>query len=417
MTVTFKTFRSGVGDCIFLLLQSEKEQQFSIMVDCGAYEDAIQKFVKDKLNGEIDLLIVTHIDNDHIMGVSEMLSDRIKVKKGIIFNSYKRNGGKEETINLNESQIVRLRAIERKIGIIVEDIISPVVTYSAKSAIRDLSTTILSNPKLKEIWEREYTTSGTQLDLNEWGMITFLSPTTTELDNLDSEFRQVLFDELNIDKAMGEWDKKEQLFEILLRYATLHESELSMASMSKMMIEPEKEMAIDASDVVSLEDRLLKASEESVKTKQITPANQASLAFVWEKDGHRILIMGDANPDIVVEGLKKHYETLNEEAPTPVIFDAIKVSHHGSHYNTTSDLVKCADSKHYFFTGGEEGKRPSEAAVGRIVLSTLPNGVRKRTLHFNFGTSLVKELRNNKDLMGKYGFSVETKKNELKFKI
>ena len=413
MTVTFKTFHSGVGDCIFLLLQSEEKQLFSIMVDCGAYEDAIQQFVKDKLNGEIDLLIVTHIDNDHIMGVSEMLSDRIKVKKGIIFNSYKRNGGKEETINLNEPQKARLRAIGRKIGIVVDDIINnPNATCSAKSAITDLSATILSNPKLKEIWEREYTTSGTQLDLNEWGTITFLSPTTTELDNLDSEFCHVLFDELNIDKAMGEWDKKEQLFEILLRYATLYETEPIEALMSAT-IEPEKEMAMDASDVVSLEDRLMKASEESVKTKQITPANQASLAFVWEKDGHRILIMGDANPDIVVKGLKTHYESI----PTPVIFDAIKVSHHGSHYNTTNELIEQADSEHYFFTGGEEGKRPSEAAVGRIVTSPLPKGLKKRTLHFNFGTSLVEELKDNKDVKKRFGFSVETKKNEIKFKL
>ena len=166
-------------------------------------------------------------------------------------------------------------------------------------------------------------------------------------------------------------------------------------------------------DAATLEDRLIQAIDEQVDTKQITAANQASLAFVWEKDGHRILVMGDANPDVVVKGLQTHYQGQT----FPVLFDAIKVSHHGSHYNTTKELVQYADTAHYFFTGGQELKRPSEAALGRIALCPLPEGRQKRTFHFNFSTSLVEQLKNNKAMKGKYKFSVDTKKNELKFKL
>lgn len=404
MKTTIKTFHSGMGDCIFLLLSSKKKQ-FSIMVDCGSYEEPIQKYVKEDLNSEIDLLIITHIDNDHIIGVTEMLSKDVKVNH-IIFNCYQRSGY-GETQKLDKSQKERLEAIEKEVGLIVNDIIDPhrPTPRSASTAMKGVAATILGRPELKQVWDEPYTLCGMQVDLKEWGMITFLSPTMDEIENLDKEFRQALFKELNVDNAMGKWDKQENMFEILLRYAMLQDTK----QVPMMKAKPGKKEP----DTMTLEERLLKAADEPVQTSQITAANQASLAFVWEKDGHRVLVMGDANPDVVVKGLQTHYKGQT----FPVLFDAIKVSHHGSHYNTTKELVQCADTEHYFFTGGQELKRPSEAALGRMALCPLPEGLQKRTFHFNFSTSLVEQLKNNKTLKGKYKFSVDTKKNELKFKL
>ena len=103
MKTTFKTFQSNVGDCIFLLL-SEKKKQFSIMVDCGLYEPAIKQYVNETLKGVIDLLIVTHIDDDHIKGVTQMLSGNVKVNR-IIFNSYQREHDGDELQGLNDDQM------------------------------------------------------------------------------------------------------------------------------------------------------------------------------------------------------------------------------------------------------------------------------------------------------------------------
>lgn len=402
MKTTFKTIQSSIGDCIFLLFSS-KGKQFSIMVDCGSFEKPIRQFVEENLKNEIDLLIVTHIDNDHIIGVTDMLSRGVKVNR-IIFNCYQRSGvGGEQ--KFSESQLERLRSIGDKIGLVVDDVVSNRQTRSVKTAMKGLAATILENPGLKQVWDKEYAVSGTQVDLKDWGTITFLSPTMTEIENLDKEFRHVLFDELNVDNVMGKWNKQENLFEILLRYAMLQDT-------TKVLMK-KAGMTKKEANVVSLENRLIQAADEPVETNQITPANQASLAFVWEKDEHKVLVMGDANPDVVVKGLQTHYQGQT----FPVLFDAIKVSHHGSHYNTTRKLIQIADTEHYFFTGGQELLRPSEAALGRIALCPLPEGLQKRTLHFNFQTSLVEELKNNKAMKGKYKFSVETKKNELKFKL
>lgn len=403
MTATIKTFHSGTGDSIFLRLE-EGELSYTIMVDCGWYEEPIRHYVQDTLGGKIDLLIVTHIDNDHIVGVRDMLGmsgiSGIKVGR-IIFNCYQRNALGEKK-KLDKYQQERLSAIEKEIGLIVGDIVeNEEHDVDAPEAMKGLAATILGRRDLKRAWDKDYTVNGMDIDLKYLGKITFLSPTMKEIENLDNEFRHVLFDELNVDHTMGVWNKKEDLYEILLRYAMLQSPAADEVGDK------------DVAGTNDLEDELKKAAKEPVDTNSISAANKASLAFVWEKNEHRILFMGDANPDVVVKGLLDHYK----EKPFPVLFDAIKVSHHGSHYNTTAELLRHVDSAHYFFTGGTEGKRPSEAAIGRIVLREPPEGISKRTLHFNYMTTFVEKLKGDKALQEKYQFGVETSRNEKKFAV
>ena len=64
MNCRFITFKSDTGDCIFFILR-DGEEQYCIMIDCGAYEDLIKDFVRKELHRKINLLIITHVDNDH----------------------------------------------------------------------------------------------------------------------------------------------------------------------------------------------------------------------------------------------------------------------------------------------------------------------------------------------------------------
>ena len=392
----FKTYHSGIGDCVFILLRDEGAQ-YAIMVDCGKLEDDIEAFIREELAWKIDLLIVTHIDNDHIEGITELLKKpEVQVGK-IIFNCYRRKGKAGRRLSVYQEE--KLATIKREIGYVVGDIVEHDV--DARTAMTGLAATILENPAMKKAWDADYSISGMCLNLEEWGSITFLSPTQKDLDNLDHEFRHVLFDELNVDNTMGEWKKQEDLYEILLRYIQTQY--------------PDTDARVEKATAgeTTLEAELTRASKEPVNTESISTANKASLAFVWEKDGKKILVLGDANPDVVVEGLLEHYK----EKSFPILFDAIKVSHHGSHYNTTTEMLRHADSAHYFFTGGTEGKRPSAEAIGRIVLRELPEGVEKRILHFNYCTSIVKAIEKDKEIQKKYHFKVDTKDNEQRITV
>lgn len=75
MRYSFKTFNVGAGDCITLLLKNN-DKEMHIMVDCGLYTQEVNDYIVNEFHGHIDYLIVTHIDNDHINGLIEMLKSK-----------------------------------------------------------------------------------------------------------------------------------------------------------------------------------------------------------------------------------------------------------------------------------------------------------------------------------------------------
>lgn len=397
MQATLKTFQSNTGDCIFFLLQ-DGERKYNMMIDCGEYTTAIREYVENQLGKQIDLLIITHIDADHIQGIEQMLKETPDLNIGkIIFNSYERQQGQPET-PLTPIQKQQIESIKGELNCVFRDAIENEV--SARQAVTGLSKLIASNPLWRAKWERGYTAldARKEIDLNEWGVIKILAPTLREIKKLDEEFRSLLFNELFVEDDNVELSDCETLYETLIRYAELHANESA----------EDRQIAGE-----TLEERLQSAAEENPKESIITPANKASLAFVWEKDGKRVLFLGDSKPGIVVKGLLAHYP----QGPFPMIFESIKVAHHGSHYNTTESLTEHVDSEHYFITGGEEGTRPSEAAMGRILLRDLSGNVRKRTLHVNYKTSLTEQLAGDKRLQEKYHFDVDFDLNQHEFTL
>lgn len=394
MVVTFKTFQSGLGDCIFLVLK-QGDKQFSIMVDCGEFTEVIKHYVQNDLNNHIDLLVVTHIDSDHILGIETMLTTTRPTIGKILFNCYQRDPG-QAPISLTLQQKQRLQGIQSEINSVFRDIIEQEV--SAQQAIKDLSTAILKNWKSQ--WDRPFIAldAKNEESLGKWGTIKFLAPTMKQIKALDMEFKSILFSELFTEQDGIEYKNSESIYEILIRYANLH---------NKETIEEHETAAFD------LEQTLTSAAEEPVNENSITTSNKASLAFVWEKGNSKVLFLGDAKPELVIKGLLKHYPV----GPWPMHFDVIKVAHHGSHNNTTESLMDHIDSEHFFLTGGEEGVRPSEAALGRILLQPLKCGVTKRTLHVNFPTTLTNELKKDKALQKKYHFQVDYDQNKHEFTL
>lgn len=89
MKATVRTFQSGCGDCIFLILEDAMSgESFHIMIDCGLFTPEIKTFVVQKLELRIDLLIVTHYDDDHIAGIIKMLLELEKLKIGKILPQF-----------------------------------------------------------------------------------------------------------------------------------------------------------------------------------------------------------------------------------------------------------------------------------------------------------------------------------------
>jgi beta-lactamase superfamily II metal-dependent hydrolase len=107
------------------------------------------------------------------------------------------------------------------------------------------------------------------------------------------------------------------------------------------------------------------------------PPNGSSIAFIAEWQGRRILMGGDAHPDLLARSLS----TLGED---PVAIDLFKVSHHGSHGNCTRELVERLNCRrHVISTNGSRHGHPDPQAIARL-LKYGPAGPKE--LHFNYRT-------------------------------
>lgn len=104
--------------------------------------------------------------------------------------------------------------------------------------------------------------------------------------------------------------------------------------------------------------------------------NGTSIAFIIAAEGKRCLFCADAHPDDIVTALSRL-----EPGPGAVKFDAIKAAHHGSGANNTSALLDRLHAPLWLIsTDGSHNRHPDPEAIARIVLSE-PKG---KKILFNY---------------------------------
>ena len=389
MKFTFRTFFCGPGDCLFLVLKNGEDEMF-IMVDCGQYTNEIDNFVRSELKNKIDYLIVTHIDNDHINGLVSMLSQNHDLVIGhIIYNCYQRNAGTVKT--WTEKMKENVSRLYGRLPIVIDMMDQNINEQKAVT----LAECILQKDEWKMVWQKEYVTDESPVIqlANDMGRIVFLAPSMTALKQLDKKYRK-LFWKCLYKQKMEDYNQEETIYEALMRIAQIDEE----------VVEEE-----DVKDC-TLNEETLRQSAAS-KLQKMDDNNIASIAFVWEHQGHRILFMGDADPIQVSNAIENVYK----EEKKPIIFDLIKVSHHGSAHSTAHELMNVADSERFFFAGGSN-KRPSIETLGRIITTPLPEGIGYREIRYNRQNGLLKELADLSD-DEKKKLHIEVKNNENSYEV
>lgn len=109
-------------------------------------------------------------------------------------------------------------------------------------------------------------------------------------------------------------------------------------------------------------------------------ANGSSIAFVAEWRGRRVLLAGDAHPDVLAASLRP----LAEAEGGRYRIDLLKASHHGSAKNTSRELVQLLDCRAIAVsTNGAIHGHPDPQAIARFV-AFAPSG--RKYLHFNYAT-------------------------------
>lgn len=107
-------------------------------------------------------------------------------------------------------------------------------------------------------------------------------------------------------------------------------------------------------------------------------ANGSSIALLAEFEGTRCLLAGDAHAGALLTALQRLGEQEDERRPA---IDAFKLAHHGGKHNTSVDLIGAVRCRRFLFsTSGDRFKHPDLESVARVITTTEPGG----SLCFNY---------------------------------
>ena len=381
MRAIIKTFESGAGDCIFLVMKDEMDNScFHIMMDCNVLTDEIKAYIRDELYKRIDVLIVTHIDSDHANGITKLMRnpDFADMQIGmILFNGFQPQTEQPQT--LPQKTVEKLQTVAELLPPTVDEAFQKTNGMDAACLITDLN----KHPQWKAVWRQTPILAGETMPLGnneKWGRLRVLSPTQDAMDNLLHDVKLEYAKRLSSAPPNEDFLDQDKYYELMLRLAELRKRPSFARKTNAEAITKEK---------------LNKSAKIDAEENGVTNANKASLAFCWEggEEVKRILLMGDAVSSQVVN-------ELNGIENGRIWFEAVKVSHHGSKHNTSIELNTKVDSAHYFFTGGKDNEGPDIETVAKIAMKPLADGVEQRGIHYNHekGINLWKELNKEKTI-------------------
>ena len=324
------------GDAVWIEYGS-RSSVHRVLMDAGTPASAA--VIRDRIarlpesQRRFDLLVVTHIDTDHIGGVLKLLAER---PPGLTFDDVWFNGW--EHIK---------RAGGSRLGPIDGEIMS----------------TFLS--RLGWPWNAGFDGGPVmvpregpppQKRLRGGLRLTVLSPFERQLSRLRTSWRSVV-QAAGLDPLDPE------------RWARLLEKIARKGLRSSL-----------------LGARLdVNALARSVFQSDTAVANGSTIALLAEFEGKSCLISGDAFAPVLVEGIGR---LLHERGQSRLSVDAFKVPHHGSRFNVSNDLLKSVVSPEYLFsTSGAIFGHPDDEAIGRVLATAARS---TRTLHFNYPAATLK---------------------------
>ncbi len=317
------------GDCLFVEV-GPAEAPFRILIDGGrrATAPAILGLM-ETLPGPLDLMVLTHVDADHIEGLLEISlgNDALPVAE-LWFNGVSHT----ETAAGHPNQKPTWPPPAARVGTV------PVL--NAQQAVRFAN----AIRKREWAWNRSFAGGPIMIDngplpavpLPCGGRIVLLGPPRNKL-----------------------------------------------AAMRNLMISAFQQLGADTPRTLALPTHPpiddLVALAKTPSTPDTTIPNGASIAFVLEHGQRRVLFTADAHPTDLAASLQ-----LYQPGDQPVRFDAIKVPHHGSARNNTEALLAMVASPLWLVsTNGAKHGHPDPSAIARIVLANEPSKI----IQFNYRTA------------------------------
>lgn len=399
-----KIFQSNKGDCLLLEAASGE------LVLCdGGMAASMKEYVRDELGQlrdderELEFVYISHIDNDHISGVLQLLQDEVEwrvydhheetgdpinepkvprppVIKGILHNAFRdlisKNEGSVESLYAARTMENLLAAMAPSLyGTGVPELIKvademqsiasgvPEAIKVSKLAAPDALDIPINMPPGVDGPARLLYAGGPG-DAFEIGTMKFtlVGPTVDELGQLRD--------------GWNNWLRRSQ------------------AELQELRAELKKRVERFSTGALSASPFDLRDWEGIPDYKGVTVPNIASLMFLVEEDDKRLLLTGDAQQDFILAGLRR-IGLLGEGDGDGVHLDVLKVQHHGSENNMDEDFSRRVSADHYIFCGDGQHDNPDVEVIDIVYNSRLgPQSKRAlapeaddRDFHFWFSTT------------------------------
>ena len=351
MNINIVVYPAKNGDSFLISYGEEKKEQKHLLIDCG-YADTIKNYLKEDLTrigtkGEIlEKLILTHIDADHIQGAIRLLKDNNSKKfieiKEIWHNAYRHLFEKKQLgIDKNQEKILN-QIIQRGYP-------------TKKSEIKGK----------QEISAEQGTTVGALILQGEYSWNSDFDGNAICIDFqreiiVDENVKLLLLspDNEKLEKLKNLWKDE------LQRYGVNYDSDSSefYDDAFEMAMTWEKEMPKKRPAKISAAKETIEELLQLPFEEDTTPTNGSSIAFLLQIQEKKLLFLADAHPDLIVQSLKDY------QKDGTIIFDFIKVSHHGSFNNVSKDLLEKIDSPNYLIsTNGGRHNHPDKETIAHII--------------------------------------------------
>jgi beta-lactamase superfamily II metal-dependent hydrolase len=365
-------FQAGKGDSLLL---SNKAGTARILID-GGMPAAYRTHIAPALGAlraagkSIDVAYVSHIDQDHIGGILQLLDDEVAWRVHAHQQAHG-NPGHEPPAAARPPKIKAIwhnafhDQLEKNAGPIEDALaaVAPVLSGSELAEIRhagvhqgQLVTSIREAIQVSrrispaQLGIPLNAPSGGKLMMRRSGQapiviggmrLTILGPTTTHLTTLRKDWNA--------------WLKKNtEALASIRETARRDESRLGSAAFS--------------GEFNGLLLALKLQAESFGNPTSVTPPNLASLTLLVEEGTQSILLTGDARGDQMLDGLRAS----GRMTGATFAVDVLKVPHHGSENNIDSDFCDAIVARHYVFCGNGEHANPNLDVVEMMCRRRLP---------------------------------------------
>lgn len=346
------------GDALWIRW-GDPEAPHQMFIDMGT--EPIGKRIRERFEKlepsqrSFDLLVVTHIDADHIGGVLTATAEAGDLE-GLKFNEIWFNGFD----HLNGGSVVTAQEVEAQGG---------------EQGAR------LSRWLRSQSWNKSF----------DYGPVR---------RNLDGSFRSVgLYDGLEL-TVLG--PTQERLRKLTRKWAEEVEIAIQKGRIDLDVLSPGMESFgrwLGPPNLESEADLTTLANKDSPQDR--AAANGTSIVLLLKYRGRSILLAGDAFSDDLVSAIE------GVSPGTRLHLDLFKLPHHGSRSNVQRELVRAVDCKAWLVsTDGTTFNHPDPEAIARVIkYSNSP------LLLFN-QSSNCNECWGNKDWQDLFGYRAEYGDNE-----